>query len=483
VGAGVTGLATAYLLRRQGARVTVYEASAQEGGLAGSFRREGFSFDFGPHELNTANPELLALVREACGEDLVQVEKRIAHHFLGRYVRYPFEVVDVLRNIGPALGARAAAEVAWSRARNLLRRPSDDSFESWTYSRFGRTLYDLYFGPYTRKVWGIEPALLDPRTASQRVTIDSVWDLVRKTLAYHWLGAEDFKHAHSELHRRFFYLRRGVGTLQAHLRRRAEELGVEFRFGKTLDAVERDGDRVRALRFADGELVSGFDYLVSTIPLSRLVTLALPGRAPALLRENELPFRGMAFVFLRVGKPSVLDYHWVYYSGPEVPFQRMTEFSHFGAEMSPPGTTGLALEVSCVPGDGTWEASDDEIAARAVGGLVALGLLKRSEILGYDVVRQRYAYPVQVLGFIEKAHNLLSALAELKNVVTIGRQGLFRYCNMNECLEMAFDVVPELIAGKTSIRYTKEGSWLGVGFTDGYVDREAAPARPAPASP
>ncbi len=480
MGAGVTGLATAYLLRRQGAQVAVYEASAQEGGLAGSFRRQGFSFDFGPHELNTANPELIALVREACGDDLVEVEKRIAHHFLGRYVRYPFEVVDMLRNIGPALGVQAVAEVAWSRTRNLLRRPPDDSFESWTRARFGPTLYDLYFGPYTRKVWGIEPALLDPRTASQRVTIDSFWDLVKKTLAYQWLGAEDFKHAHSELHRRFLYLRRGVGTLQEHLRRRAEELGVAFHFGKSLEAVERDSERVNALRFADGELVRGFDYVVSTIPLSRMVTLALGERAPSLLRDNALPFRGMAFVFLRVARPRVLDYHWVYYSSSEVPFQRMTEFSHFGAEMSPPGATGLALEVSCVPGDGTWEASDQEIAERTIEGLVRLGLLARSEILGYDVVRQRYAYPVQVLGFIEKAHNLLHALAELKNLVTIGRQGLFRYCNMNECLEMAFEVVPELMAGKASIRYTKEGSWLGVGFTDGYVERGDGPASAAP---
>ena len=483
VGAGVTGLATAYLLRRQGARVTVFEASEHEGGLAGSFRRDGFSFDFGPHELCSANPELIALVREACGDDLIEVEKRIAHHFLGRYVRYPFEIVDMLRNIGPALSARAVAEVAWCRAKNLLRTPLDDSFESWTNARFGRTLYRVYFGPYTKKVWGIDPTLLDSRTASQRVTIDSVWDLVKKTLAYHWFGAEDFKHAHSELHRRFYYLRRGVGTLQAHLRRRAEQLGVVFRFGKSLAGIERDGDRVSALVFADGEVARGFDYVGSTIPLSRLVTLALPQRAEALLRENALPFRGMAFVFLRVNKPKVLDYHWVYYSSPAIPFQRMTEFVHFGAEMSPAGTTGLALEVSCEPGDGTWEASDAEIAERSIAGLEALSLVRRDELIGYDVVRQRYAYPVQVQGFIEKAQSLLSALAEVTNLVTIGRQGLFRYCNMNECLEMAFDVVPELIAGKSSIRYTKDGSWLGVGLTDRYGNTASAPAPPASVSP
>jgi protoporphyrinogen oxidase len=475
VGAGITGLATAYLLLRRGVRVTVFEASAHEGGLAGSFHRDGFFFDFGPHELNTANPELIALVREVCGDDLIEVEKRIAHHFLGRYVKYPFEVVDLLRNIGPGLSLRAVAEVSMCRLKNLLRRPADDSFESWTNARFGHTLYGVYFGPYTRKVWGIDPAQLDPRTASQRVTIDSVWDLVKKTLAYHWLGAEDFKHAHSELHRRFFYLRRGAGTLQSHLRRRAEDLGATFRFGKSLAGIEREGDRVSALRFTDGEVARGFDYVVSTIPLSQLVTLALPQRAESLLRESSLPFRGMAFVFLRVDRPKVLDYHWVYYSDPAIPFQRMTEFAHFGASMSPPGTTGLALEVSCVPGDGTWEASDAEIAERSIAGLEALSVLRRGELIGYDVVRQRHAYPIQIQGFIEKAHDLLDALSEVKNLVTIGRQGLFRYCNMNECLEMAMDVVPEIASGKSSIQYMKDGTWLGVGLTDRYVAAENAP--------
>jgi protoporphyrinogen oxidase len=471
VGAGITGLTTACLLRRRGADVTVFEAGPGEGGLAGSFRREGFSFDFGPHEFCTDNGELIALVREICGDDLIAVEKRVAHHFLGRYVNYPFQIVDLLKNIGPALSLRATVEVAACRLKNLLRLPADDSFESWTNARFGKTLYEIYFGPYTKKVWGIDPAQLDPRTASQRITIDSIFDLVKKTLAYHWLGAEDFKHAHSELHRGFYYVRRGVGTLQAHLRRHAEESGATFRFGKALVGIERDGSRVAALAFSDGEVARGFDYVVSTIPLSALVALALPERASALLEANSLPFRAMAFVFLRLKKTRVLDYHWVYYPDPAIPFQRMTEFSHFDAQMSPPGTTGLALEISCVPGDGTWEAPDAELAERSIGGLETLGLLKRDEVIGYDVVRQRHAYPLQVMGFIEKRDRLLAALTEVTNLVTIGRQGLFRYCNMNECMEMAIDVVPELVAGKDSIRYTKDGSWLGVGVTDRYSDR------------
>jgi uncharacterized protein with NAD-binding domain and iron-sulfur cluster len=44
VGAGAAGLAAAYDLTRAGARVVVYEAAPQPGGLASGFRAEGWSW-------------------------------------------------------------------------------------------------------------------------------------------------------------------------------------------------------------------------------------------------------------------------------------------------------------------------------------------------------------------------------------------------------------------------------------------------------
>jgi protoporphyrinogen oxidase len=371
--------------------------------------------------------------------------------------------------VNPLLTTRAIFEVAWARIRNAVKPPKDDSFEAWTSSRFGKTLYDLYFGPYTQKVWGMDPGLLDPRTASQRITVDSVWDLIKKTLSYQFLGAEDFKRTHSEFRRQFFYVRRGVGTLQSHLRAKIEELGGRFQFGKALAGCTFDGDRIASLEFTDGTSAGGFSHVISTIPLPLLVEMVLGARAQKVLEQNLLPFRSMAFVFVRVAKPRVSDYHWIYYPDLDIPFQRLTEFVHFDADMSPPGTTGLTLEVSCSPGDGIWEQSDQEIAGSCITRLEELGLLKQSDVLGADVVRTRHAYPLQVMSFLEKATALLDSISHVTNIVSIGRQGLFRYCNMNECMEMAIEVVPRLLAGESSIRYTRNGTWLGVGLTDRYT--------------
>ena len=466
LGAGITGLATAYLLRREGVPVTVYEAGSAAGGLAASFEHAGFAFDYGPHEFCTDNPRLIALLHEICAEDLLTIEKHTAQHFCGRYVRYPFEIADVLRNIGLRLSLRAMFEVAACRLRNALRAPKDDSFRAWTEARFGKTLYDLYFGPYTEKVWGMDPTLLDPRTASQRITIDSVWDLLKKTLAFHWLGTEDWKRAHSEFRKRFFYTRGGIGTLQRRLRDRFLADGGRIEFGRTLAGVERIGNRVTALHFADGSTARGFDQAVSTIPLPTLVRLVHGSAADELLRREVLPFRGMAFVFVRVARPEVLGYHWVYYPDREVPFQRLTESAPFRAGMAPEGCTGLTLEVSCVPGDNTWSRPDAEIAAECVDTLVRLGHLRPAEVLGWDVVRTTHAYPLQVQGFQEKTERLLDSLAVATNLLSIGRQGLFRYCNMNECVEMALAVVPDLVQGRAAIRYTRANTWEGVALTD-----------------
>jgi protoporphyrinogen oxidase len=468
VGAGVTGLSVAYLLLKQGVEVVVYEASDREGGLAATVQHEGFEFDLGPHEFCTDNHALVALLQEVCGDDLLHLQKRTAQHFMGRFVPYPFGIGDVIRSIPPWLTVRAMFEVGWRRATSVVRRARPESFRAWTIEHFGPTLYDLYFGPYTQKVWGVDPDQLDERTASQRITVDSAFDLLKKMIAHGLLRRDDFGKTHSEFRAGFHYTRHGAGGLLRHLRRRVAELGGRFEFGRRMSALDVDErrQRVTRLRFADGSETNDFDYLVSTAPLPLLLRATFGARGDELLRQNPLPFRGMVFVFLGVDRPKVTDNHWIYFPSPELPFQRWTEFVHFGADMCPPGKTSLTLEVACDPDDATWARPDREIVDDCIRHVERLGLLRRDEVVAHKVMRTPYAYPVQVRGYVETSERLLGELVGLRNVISIGRQGLFRYCNQNECMEMAMDVVPQILAGEESIRYTREGSWVGVGITD-----------------
>jgi protoporphyrinogen/coproporphyrinogen III oxidase len=66
VGAGISGLAAAFRLRRAGLRVAVLEASSRPGGALLTQEARGFRFELGPNTVLESDPSLPALIRD-CG--------------------------------------------------------------------------------------------------------------------------------------------------------------------------------------------------------------------------------------------------------------------------------------------------------------------------------------------------------------------------------------------------------------------------------
>ncbi len=64
IGAGLTGLTTAFSLKRNGIPATVYEATGRAGGVIQSVRRDGFLAEAGPNTLLETAPEISQLIRD-----------------------------------------------------------------------------------------------------------------------------------------------------------------------------------------------------------------------------------------------------------------------------------------------------------------------------------------------------------------------------------------------------------------------------------
>jgi oxygen-dependent protoporphyrinogen oxidase len=65
IGAGITGLTTAFYLKRKSVPVTVYEAGGRAGGVIQSIRKNGFLAEFGPNTILETSPKIAQLVRDA----------------------------------------------------------------------------------------------------------------------------------------------------------------------------------------------------------------------------------------------------------------------------------------------------------------------------------------------------------------------------------------------------------------------------------
>jgi oxygen-dependent protoporphyrinogen oxidase len=65
IGAGITGLTTAFYLKRKGVAVTIYESSHRVGGVIQTLRKDGFLAEFGPNTLLETSPKISQLIHDA----------------------------------------------------------------------------------------------------------------------------------------------------------------------------------------------------------------------------------------------------------------------------------------------------------------------------------------------------------------------------------------------------------------------------------
>jgi protoporphyrinogen oxidase len=453
LGGGLAGLACAHELARRGTRVTVLEREPQVGGMAASFVEDGdgelWSYDFGPHRFHTTDAELAAHVREVLGDNH-RVATRLSRIVLfGRFFDYPLRAGNVLRNLPPLVLLRAFADYLWVRftERAGLSRHSDENFEGWVTKRFGRTLYELFFGRYTEKAWKMPPREISGDWASQRITLLSLGDTVRKTLFRPLAGATP-----RTLVSEFIYPRvGGIGELARGYARRIEELGGTVLVDAPAVRVLREGTRVTGVRAGgagDKQVLSGDEY-VSTIPITALARSVDPA-APAEVLEAiaRLRYVSIVFVYLRVDKPQVSPDSWLYLPEHHLTVHRISEFKNFSPHAAPEGKTMVCAEITCRVGDEHWRASDDELAATAVSDLSSLGLLAPEEVLGSFVRRIPHAYPVYDLTYRQNLQPVLDFVHSLENLRTGGRQGLFRYNNMDQSIEMGRRMAWSVLAGR-----------------------------------
>jgi protoporphyrinogen oxidase len=456
LGGGLAGLACAYELAAAGVEVTVLEREEHPGGMAASFVEDGpeyWSYDFGPHRFHTTEPELIEHVRGILGDNHLKARRLSRILLFGKFFDYPLQAGNVLRNLPKRVLIRSFLDYFWVRFTELTRlsHHSDDNFEGWVTKRFGRTLYDLFFGRYTGKAWKMPPERISGDWASQRISLLSLADTVRKTLFRP-------RNAPRTLVSEFLYPERGgIGEIARGYVHRLEEMGATVVTGAPVTRVHRDGSHVTGIEYggrSPGSVEA--DFYISTIPITVLARSVRPA-APEHVRSaiSNLRHVSIVFVYVRVDKPSVSPDNWVYLPERDVTVHRLSEFKNFSPACAPPDKTMVCAEITCRIGDEHWRASDEELIDIAVGDLERIGLVAPGEVLDGFVKKIPHAYPVYDLEYKEHLAPVLEFVHSLENVMTGGRQGLFRYNNMDQSIEMgrrmAWSVIERRDAGHEAV--------------------------------
>lgn len=441
LGGGVSGLGFAKRMSEHGHSVLVLEQEATIGGLSRTLNHKGFYLDFCAHRFHTNNRELLKEVLGLPGLKMYRHVKKSRIYMFGKYLKYPFELQNLLRAMPVKDSLRCGVSFGWNLLTKPLRRPTLVSYRDWFVHLYGRRLYEIMCRPYTSKIWHTDPANISADWADQRFQGENLKKLLKRiarkilTLDFSSYNLEDDSLAPDG--GPFYYPRRGIQELPDALANAARENGTVIETGVTPTSVS-DASRTVTYARAGMQETVGFGHLISTIPLHALYDLQTRKSAEVEQALAGLTYMDIIFVYVFLKRPLSND-HWLYFPDPDVVFNRAVEFSNWSPEMCPTGKTSVCFDITVFENgkDSLWNASDAELSARVLHDAERVGYLERSEVLDTYVFRVKQAYPYYDVAYKAKLDIIVPYL-EREHVSLLGRTGIFQYNNSDNSIEMGF---------------------------------------------
>ena len=409
LGAGIAGLSSGWLLKKEGIDFVILEKQSYIGGLARSFEWHGFNCDFAAHRFFTSNEsvlqELLNLV--PMGRHIRRSRIYLKKHWM----RDPLDMIE----LGLKFSFPERLKVAWS----FITRPQnlhEDNFENYVVKRYGHSLYEFFFQPYTEKLFGIRGDQISTLWARQKVRLANPLDQLRENTK------TKFQY--------FYYpIQGGYGAIADRLYQEIQNqiiLEAAVTKLKTSDGLishviyQKDGD----------EYILPVDTVISTLPMSV--------NARMLGKTIQLQYRKVDAVYLYINKPLVSEDHWIYFIDSDISINRLVEFKNMSPIDTPSERTVLCAEVT---------QQHEDVTKKVIEDLEKTGLISRSDILDIKVVHENFAYPVYDQSYEKVLNDAHEFFDMYKNLYMVGRAAEFRHREVDDNYEAAVDTVQQITRG------------------------------------
>ena len=430
IGAGPAGLTAAYLLAKDGVKVTVLEGDDMVGGISRTATYKGYRFDIGGHRFFTKIEPVERLWHEILGPEFIAVPRLSRIHYRGRYFDYPLKAWNALSGLGIIEAVRIVSSYVHAQ---LYPSAIEENFEQWVSNRFGKRLYQIFFKTYTEKVWGIPCTEIRAEWAAQRIQNLSLGKAILNAAAVNRRSNKI-----KSLIDRFQYPRLGPGQMWELARDRILEWGSTLHMKTMATKIEVADGRAVAVRAVgpNGDLRIECEHVINTMAVRHLVRAIDPPRPPEVREAAEgLRYRDFLVVALILDGENLFPDNWIYIHTPGVKVGRIQNFNNWSKSMVPdPGRTCLGLEYFCFEGDGLWAAPDADLVEQAKKELGILGLADPAKVVDGCVIRMPKAYPIYDAAYRGHLDCVRASLDEISNLHTVGRNGMHKYNNQDHSM-------------------------------------------------
>lgn len=376
VGGGYTGLAAAYDLAKSGKKVTIFEATDDIGGLAGTFELEpGVRAEKFYHHWFTSDTAVLDLIDELGLGHL----KRYCNSNTGLYyansvfrLASPFDLLkfspipffDRIRTGLMALKARKISD--W-------RSLEDISAEDWLIKNGGKRAYDTIWKPLMKGKFGDEAP-----------NVSAVWIWNKLKLRG---SSRDKKGAES-----LVYFGGGFGALTRGIRESLEKIGVTVKLNSPVRGVSSRDGVVTGIETSEGQFA--FDQVLVTTPLPTFLQMT-PGLPQSYVESaNQIRFLGNCCLVFTLDR-SLSSTYWLNVADPSFPFVGIIEHTNLDDKENYNGKHVVYLSKYLPTTDALFSMSCDELVDYCIPFIQKIfPAFSKEWILSSHLWKAHYSQPV-----------------------------------------------------------------------------------------
>ena len=286
VGAGISGLSTAFAMKSAGHNVAIFESGDRAGGPIASTEKEGYRLEEGPHTLLVRTRAVAKVLEELDLTDrIVEAYEAASRRYVvknGRPTALPSSPAEALTTplLSPAARLRALIEPLVGRFDDPH---IDETLAHFVTRRLGPEVLDYLVDPFVGGIWAGDPRLLSAKHAFPTLV---EWEESAGSIVVGAIKKMLNSRGEEKTPRRLLSFDKGLGTL---IEAFTDRLESELRVNTPVRKLRRDDDGWRVI-YQLGKARRGetFDAVFLTIPAHALPDLEWENATPPANSMEEL---------------------------------------------------------------------------------------------------------------------------------------------------------------------------------------------------
>ncbi|OIP57141.1 MAG: hypothetical protein AUK12_04485 [Candidatus Levybacteria bacterium CG2_30_37_29] len=306
IGAGFTGLSSAYYLSKKGHTVIVFEKDDKPGGLAVGYKEEKWDWTLEPHYHHwfTNDKSVLSLAKEINHKVIIKRPKTSS--FVNNKIYQLDSPISLLRFTKLSLFNRIRMGISLA----VLR-----------YNPIWKPLEKFHAEPYLKKMMG-------------RITYEKLWKPLMvnklgkyaKNVSLSWFWARVYKRTSS-----LAYPQGGFLEFSKHLEKEVKKRGGKFYYNTEVTKFSSNNKPQISYKIQNTKYqIQQFDRVIVTVPSPLFIKIAKELPASYITRLNRLKVIGAVNLVLRLSKPFFTDgTYWLSMCDLKSPILAIVEHTNF----------------------------------------------------------------------------------------------------------------------------------------------------------